>query len=539
MFNYSKILKYVFELLIFITFFSIIFKKGAYLVLVGRKPLILIILDGFGVGKNGNENAICAAKTPNLTALFSKFPVTEIGASGVDVGLPEGQMGNSEVGHTNIGAGRVIYQDLTRISNAIENGDFFNNEVLKRAILNCKANDSALHLMGLISDGGVHSHLNHLFALIRMAKENGLKKVYVHAFTDGRDVLPASGLSYVKVCEKKFAEIGVGKFATISGRFYAMDRDNRWVRVEKAYAAIVYGYGLKKLNAEQVLQDSYSASVTDEFVEPAVCLNSYTGLNENDSLIFFNFRPDRARELTRALTCEHFDGFNRNKGLVNVFFVSLTCYDETFTNCNVAFKPEDIKNIFGEFISNKGFKQLRIAETEKYAHVTFFFNGGREQPFKNETRILVKSPQVATYDLKPEMSAFEITDKVIESLNSSKFDVVILNYANCDMVGHTGVFSAAVRAVEVVDDCVGRVVETIQKLNGVALITADHGNIEKMLNERGEIFTAHTNNPVKFCVVGMECKLRSGGRLCDIAPTMLEILGLESPVEMTGKSLIL
>lgn len=504
-----------------------------------KKPLILIILDGFGVGGPGKENAIYSAKTPYLNKMFEKFPTTEIGASGADVGLPQGQMGNSEVGHTNIGAGRVIYQDLARISKAIDDGSFFENEVLKQAILNCKTKNSALHLMGLLSDGGVHSHVDHMFALLRMAKQNGLAKVYVHAFTDGRDVLPTSGLGFVKICEENFHKIGVGEFATISGRFYAMDRDNRWPRVEQAYRAIVFGEGVKKSCAVQVLEDSYINNVTDEFVVPSVCLNSYNGLNENDSVVFFNFRPDRARELTRALIFENFNEFKRKDGINNIFFVAMTQYDEKFKNCEVAFKPEEIKNTFGEFISEKGLRQLRIAETEKYAHVTFFFNGGREQPFKNEERVLVKSPQVATYDLKPEMSAYEVSDKVIESLNRGNIDVVILNYANCDMVGHTGVFDAAVKAVETVDECVNRVVEAVRNLDGVAIITADHGNAEKMLDESGNVFTAHTTNPVKFCVVGFDCKLRSGGRLCDIAPTMLEILGFSRPDEMTGKSLIL
>ena len=503
-----------------------------------RKPVILIILDGLGVGKNGPGNAAMAARTPVLSSAFKCNPTTEIKASGIDVGLPEGQMGNSEVGHTNIGAGRVVYQDLARINNEINSGSFFRNEVLKEAVLNCKNSGSAMHLIGLLSDGGVHSHLNHLFALLELAKQNGLERVFIHAFTDGRDVLPTSGLDYVKKCEKKLKEINVGKIATISGRYYAMDRDNRWERVKVAYDAMVLGKGVFISSATEAMEKSYEAGVTDEFVKPVVCVKNAQICN-NDSVVFFNFRPDRARELTKALTFENFDGFDREKGFFKTCFVSLTQYDERFNNCAVAFKPEKLQNTFGEVVSKLGFKQLRIAETEKYAHVTFFFNGGREEPFVNEERILVNSPKVATYDLKPEMSAYEVTESVIKSLESCKFDVIILNYANCDMVGHTGVFDAAVKAVEVVDECVGRVLKVVKKHDGVALITADHGNAEKMLNDKGEVFTAHTVNPVKFCVVGLNCKLRSGGKLCDIAPTMLEVLGLEKPIEMTGKSLLI
>lgn len=503
-----------------------------------KKPLILIILDGFGVGQNSKDvNAVLAAKTPVLSSVFENYPTTEIGASGFDVGLPNGQMGNSEVGHTNIGAGRIVFQDLARINKAVDDGSFFENEVLKKAILNCRQKGSAIHFMGLLSDGGVHSHLNHLFALLEMAKKNGLEKVFVHAFTDGRDVLPTSGLGYVKMCEKKLKELGVGKIATVSGRYYAMDRDNRWQRVKKAYDAIVLGKGPFVASATQVLEQAYADGVTDEFIEPVVCAKN-AQICDGDSVVFFNFRPDRARELTKAIILKKFDEFEREKGFIQTFFVSLTQYDENFENCEVAFLPEKLSNIFGEFISKKGLSQLRIAETEKYAHVTFFFNGGREEPFKNEKRILIKSPSVATYDLKPEMSAYEVTDAVVESLRSGEFDVVVLNYANCDMVGHTGVFEAAVKAVEAVDECVGRVIKTITEIGGVAIITADHGNVEKMLNEKGEVFTAHTTNPVKFCVVGFDCKLKSGGKLCDIAPTMLEILGLEQPEEMSGRSLL-
>lgn len=502
-----------------------------------KKPLILIILDGFGVSKTGAGNAIASAATPVLNSAFKNNPTTEISASGAAVGLPDGQMGNSEVGHTNIGAGRVVFQDLARISNAIADGSFFENETLKAAVLNCQKNGSALHLMGLLSDGGVHSHLSHLFALLKMAKNNGLEKVFVHVFTDGRDVLPTSGLSYVEACEQEMKKIGVGKIATVSGRYYAMDRDSRWNRVEKAYDAIVSGEGKFIPNAVEALKQAYFAGTTDEFIEPIVCTENGC-VCENDSVVFFNFRPDRARELTKALTFKEFDGFKRKKGFFKTFFVCLTQYDESLKNCAVAFEPEELKNTFGEFISKKGLRQLRIAETEKYAHVTFFFNGGREEPFENEERILIKSPAVATYDLKPEMSAYELTDEVVKNLKSGKFDVLILNYANCDMVGHTGVFKAAVRAVEVVDECVGRVLGVVEELGGVAIITADHGNAEKMLNEQGQVFTAHTTNPVKFCVVGFDCKLKTNGRLCDIAPTMLKILNLDKPAEMKGDSLL-
>ncbi len=506
--------------------------------LVNKKPLVLLILDGFGEGLNNSTNAIYMAKTPNLNSIFSNNSTTTINASGLDVGLPDGQMGNSEVGHTNIGAGRIVYQDLARINKAIDDGNFFENEVLIKAINNCNKNNSSLHLMGLLSDGGVHSHLNHLFALIEMAKNNGLNKIYVHAFTDGRDVSPSSGLSFVKLCEEKLNYMGVGKIATVSGRYYAMDRDNRWDRVKKAFDAIVNGEGLHAKKAVEAVENSYKLKVSDEFIEPTVCSN-YEGVCENDSLIFFNFRPDRARQLTQSIIFEKFDNFERKKGFLKTFFVCLTQFDKNFLNCEVAFKPVELKNTFGEFISKQGLKQLRIAETEKYAHVTFFFNGGQEQLFENEERILIKSPNVATYDLQPQMSAFEVTKTVVEQLESEKFDVVVLNYANCDMVGHTGNFAAAVKAVEVVDECVARVVETVKKLGGVAVITADHGNAEKMIDDKNEPFTAHTTNKVKFCVVGVDCKLRENGKLCDISPTLISILGLTKPVEMTGTSLII
>ncbi len=503
-----------------------------------KKPLILIILDGFGISSKTEGNAIKQAKTPNIDDMLKNWPTTSLNASGMDVGLPQGQMGNSEVGHTNIGAGRVVFQNLARINNAIEDGTFFKNETFLKAVENCKKNNSSLHIMGLLSDGGVHSHINHLYALLRLAKENALEKVYLHLFTDGRDTAPTSCEGYLKNLEENIKEIGVGKIATVSGRYYAMDRDNRWERVKKAYNAIVSGVGEEFSCAEDVIKNAYENGVTDEFIVPAVCEKKAT-LNENDSLIFFNFRPDRARQITKCITFENFNEFEREKGYFKVFFVCMTCYDEQFKNVFVAFNALELKNTFGEFISKKGLKQLRIAETEKYAHVTFFFNGGREEKFEGEDRILVNSPNVKTYDLKPEMSAFEVSEKVVLSLESLKYDVIILNFANCDMVGHTGNFDAAKKAVEAVDSCLFKVLEAVKKVGGVALVTADHGNAEEMFNEKGEALTSHTTNPVIFTVVFKDCKLKKSGRLCDIAPTMLQILGLKKPEEMTGESLIL
>lgn len=502
---------------------------------MAKKPLILIILDGFGIAPD-EGNAIKAAKRPNLDRLFAENPVTQIGASGMDVGLPEGQMGNSEVGHTNIGAGRIVYQELTRITKSIQEGDFYKNEALLSAIDNAKKNNGALHLIGLLSDGGVHSHNTHLYALVELAKRCGLQKVYVHALLDGRDVPPSSGRDFVAACADKLQEIGVGKIATVMGRYYAMDRDNRWERVEKAYAAMVYGEGVQASCPVQAVEDSYKEEVTDEFVVPVVC-DAEGAIQANDSVVFFNFRPDRAREITRTFVDPAFAGFERKKGFFPLTYVCMTQYDATMPNVQVAFKPQSLTNTFGEYISQKGLSQLRIAETEKYAHVTFFFNGGVEKQYEGEDRILVKSPKVATYDLQPEMSAYEVTDKLIEAINADKYDVIILNYANCDMVGHTGVFEAAKAAVEAVDKCVGRITDAIAAKGGVSLITADHGNADKMFEADGSPFTAHTTNPVPFCVVGYPCKLRKGGVLADIAPTMLKILGLPQPEEMTGKSI--
>ena len=501
-----------------------------------KKPLILIIMDGFGFGGH-KGNAIEAAKTPNLDRLFANNPLTRIGASGMDVGLPDGQMGNSEVGHTNIGAGRVVYQELTRITKAVDDGSFFENEELLKAMRNVKEKGTALHILGLLSDGGVHSHNSHLYAILEMAKRQGVQKVYVHALLDGRDVPPSSGKEYVRACVEKMEEMGIGKIATVMGRYYAMDRDNRWERVEKAYAAMVYGKGNRCVCPVQAVQDSYDANVTDEFVVPTVCAEN-AQISADDSIIFFNFRPDRAREITRCFVDESFDGFSREKGFFPLHYVCMTQYDATMPNVDVAFRPQSLKNTFGEYISDKGLTQLRIAETEKYAHVTFFFNGGVEKTYPGEDRVLVASPKVATYDLQPEMSAYEVTDQCIRRIESGQYDVIILNFANCDMVGHTGVFEAAVKAVEAVDTCVGRVTDAIAKMGGVSLITADHGNADKMVAEDGEPFTAHTTNPVPFCVVGYPCRLRTGGRLADIAPTMLKVMGLPQPEEMDGESII-
>ena len=496
-----------------------------------------MILDGFGIAPD-EGNAIAAAKKPNLDKIFAENPHTQIGASGLDVGLPDGQMGNSEVGHTNIGAGRIVYQELTRITKSAQEGDMDKNPALLKAMENAKENGKALHLMGLLSDGGVHSHNTHLYALLEMAKRQGLEKVFVHCFMDGRDVPPSSGKDYVKELMDKLEEIGVGKIATVMGRYYAMDRDNRWERVEKAYAAMVYGEGLEADCPLCAMQNSYDNDVTDEFVVPTV-VKGAEPIEAGDSVIFYNFRPDRAREITRTLVDPDFTGFERKKGFFPLTYVCMTQYDATMPNVEVAYKPESLENTFGEYISKQGMTQLRIAETEKYAHVTFFFNGGVEKQYPGEDRILVKSPAVATYDLQPEMSAYEVTDKMVEAVKSGKYDALILNYANCDMVGHTGVFEAAVKAVEAVDTCVGRVVEAVKEMGGCVLLTADHGNADKMVDTDGEPFTAHTTNPVPFCVINHPCQLREGGRLADIAPTMLKVLGLPQPAEMTGESIIL
>ena len=508
-----------------------------------KKPLVLCILDGFGRNDSEYGNAIKSAATPNISKLFAENPKTYIGASGMDVGLPNGQMGNSEVGHTNIGAGRVVYQELTRITKSITDGDFFQNQALCGAVDNAFENGKALHLFGLLSDGGVHSHNEHLYALLRLAREKGLTKVFVHCFLDGRDVAPTSGADFVKELQDKCDEIGVGKIATVMGRYYAMDRDNRWERVEKAYAAMVYGEGIKADNAEAAVRASYEQidaegkNITDEFVVPTV-LAEGAKISDGDSVIFFNFRPDRAREITRTFVDPDFTGFERKTGFMKLYYVCMTQYDASMPNVEVAFKPQVLTNTLGEYLSAQGKTQLRIAETEKYAHVTFFFNGGVEKISEGEERVLVNSPKVATYDLKPEMSAFEVATKACENIESGKFDVVILNFANCDMVGHTGIFDAAKAAVQAVDTCVGKVMASVVKMGGSAIITADHGNADKMYEPDGSPFTAHTTNPVPFVVVNYPCTLREGGKLCDIAPTMLKMMGLAKPAEMTGESII-
>ena len=507
---------------------------------MNRKPVMLMILDGFGINPNEKGNAVAIANTPNIDKLKKTWPTTIIHTSGLDVGLPEGQMGNSEVGHTNIGAGRIVYQDLTRITKSIQDGDFFSIKEFSDAIDNCKKNNSNLHIMGLLSDGGVHSHIRHLIALLEFAKRKDFENVYVHCFMDGRDTPPTSGEGYIAKLEEKMKEKGVGKIATIEGRFYAMDRDKRWNRVKEAYDAMVNGVGEEATSALGAIEASYQKEVFDEFVKPTVICNGdspVATIKDNDSVIFFNFRPDRAREITRTLVDKDFNEFETKK--MNLFFVCFTQYDETMPNVKIAFKPETLVNTFGEYISKKGLKQLRIAETEKYAHVTFFFNGGEEKEYEGEDRILVPSPKVETYDLKPEMSALEVTDKVVEAINSGKYDSIILNYANPDMVGHTGSLEAAVKAVETIDGCIGKVVEAIEKQNGVLIITADHGNAEQMIDYKtGEPQTAHTTNPVPLILVGLEGVKLKEGKLADLAPTMLDIMGLEKPQEMTGESLI-
>ncbi len=501
-----------------------------------KKPLVLTILDGYGLNTPDKYNAIAMANTPVMDRLWDENPHTTLQASGLAVGLPDGQMGNSEVGHTNIGAGRVVYQELTRITKDINEGTFFEVPEFINAFEKAKANGGAVHFIGLLSNGGVHSHNTHLYALIEMAKRMGTP-AYVHGILDGRDVPPSSAADFVAELEDKMAEIGAGKVATLMGRFYAMDRDKRWDRVERAYRAMTQAQGIQADNGVEAVKASYANGVTDEFVEPTVVCKDGV-VKDGDSVIFFNFRPDRAREITRAFVDREFDGFARDQ-IKNLYYVCFTQYDATMPNVQVAFKPQSLENTFGEYLSKCGKTQLRIAETEKYAHVTFFFNGGVEAEYAGEDRVLVASPKVATYDLQPEMSAVEVCDKVVERIESGKYDAIILNFANCDMVGHTGVFGAAVKAVETVDECVGRVEAAVKKMGGVMLITADHGNADYMFEESGEPFTAHTTNPVPFIVVGMDCLLREGGVLADIAPTMLKIMDVAQPDEMTGKSIIL
>lgn len=507
---------------------------------MAKKPVALIIMDGFGYNPDSYGNAIMAAKTPNLDKYMNEQPNTIIGASGLCVGLPDGQMGNSEVGHTNIGAGRIVYQMLVKISKSIEDGEFFKNPALVHSMENAKKNHSALHVMGLLSPGGVHSHMTHLFGIVEMAKQFGLEQVYIHAYLDGRDVPPSSAAEYMQETVEKLNEIGLGKIATIAGRFYAMDRDNAWDRVEKAYSALVYGEGVQETDPVQAIKNSYANEVTDEFMLPTV-VDKNGMIKENDSVIFMNFRPDRARQITRAFVDPEFTGFERKNGYFPVHFVCMAQYDATMPNVEIAFPPEELSMTLGEYLSKCGKTQLRIAETQKYAHVTFFFNGGEERQFEGEDRILIKSPDVETFDMKPEMSAYEVTDAVLKAIESEKYDVIILNYANCDMVGHTGVFNAAVEAVEAVDTCVGKVVEAVLAKGGAALITADHGNADKMYEADGSPFTAHTTNPVPFIVVGVGQKtLRTeGGVLADLSPTILKLMDLPQPEEMTGNSLIM
>ena len=503
-----------------------------------KQPLALIILDGFGCREETKGNAIAAARTPHLDRLMASCPHTRIGASGMDVGLPDGQMGNSEVGHTNIGAGRIVYQELTRITKSFDEGEALGNPALTAAMENARRPGQALHLMGLLSDGGVHSHIRHLYGLMEMARRFAVERVDLHCFMDGRDVPPTSGIEFIAALQQKIKELGLGQIATVSGRYYAMDRDNRWERVKLAYDAIVNGEGNKNPDPVAVMQKSYDAGVTDEFIVPTVVTEG-AGIKAGDSVIFFNFRPDRARELTRALVDPDFAGFEREKGFFPLTYICMTQYDATMPNVEVAYRPESLANTLGEYLSRLGKTQLRIAETEKYAHVTFFFNGGVEAPYEGEDRVLIPSPKVATYDLQPEMSAYAVTDEAVRRIESGRYDVIILNYANCDMVGHTGVFEAAVKAVEAVDTCLGRLLAALEKAGGRAFLTADHGNADQMADENGAPFTAHTTNPVPFVAIGFgDVTLRSGGRLADIAPTMLQAMGLPQPEEMTGRSLL-
>ncbi len=506
---------------------------------MSKKPTVLVIMDGFGLAPAGPGNAIAAAATPNLDALFAANPVSKLSASGLDVGLPDGQMGNSEVGHTNIGAGRVVFQDLPKITKAIQDGDFFENPAYKDAMLAAKNAGKAVHIYGLMSTGGVHSHITHIQAAVKMAHDLGCPKIFVHCFMDGRDVPPTSGKGFVEQMKETCDQYGA-QIATISGRYYAMDRDTNWDRVERAYKAMVYGESDQKFIGDPVgaMQASYDAGVTDEFVVPVITAENAL-IGEGDSIIFMNFRPDRAREITRTFVDPDFAGFPRKKGFFHVNYVCTTSYDASMPNVVIAFPKESLNNIFGEYISAKGMTQLRIAETEKYAHVTFFFNGGTETVFPGEDRVLIPSPKVATYDLQPEMSAPAVTDAVVERIESGAYDVVILNFANCDMVGHTGVFEAAVKAVETVDTGVGRVVEAVKKMGGVCFITADHGNADRMLEDDGTTpYTAHTTNLVPFCAVGLPGVNLQDGRLCDIIPTMLDAMALPQPPEMTGHSLL-
>lgn len=511
---------------------------------MSKKPTVLMILDGYGLNDKEHGNAVAEAKTPVMDKLMREEPFVEGNASGMAVGLPDGQMGNSEVGHLNMGAGRIVYQELTRITKEIKDGTFFENPALLKAIENCKNNDSALHMFGLLSDGGVHSHNTHLYGLLELAKRNGISKVYVHCFLDGRDTPPASGKSYAEALEAEMKKIGVGEIASVMGRYYAMDRDNNYDRVKFAYDALTKGEGETAASGPDAIASSYEKGETDEFVKPTVVVRDgkpVATITDNDSVIFFNFRPDRAREITRAFCDDDFKGFERESRL-QITFVCFSDYDPTILNKEVAFHKVAVTNTFGEWIAANGMTQARIAETEKYAHVTFFFNGGVEQPNKGEDRILVNSPKVATYDLLPQMSAYEVCDKLVEAITSDNYDVIVVNFANPDMVGHTGVEEAAIRAVEVVDECVGEAVEAVRKVDGTMFICADHGNAEQLVDyDNGEPFTAHTTNPVPFILVNYDesYTLRKGGCLADIIPTLIQIIGKEQPKEMTGESLLI
>lgn len=511
---------------------------------MSKKPTVLMILDGYGLNEKTEGNAVKEAKTPVMDKLMQEYPFVKGYASGMAVGLPDGQMGNSEVGHLNMGAGRIIYQELTKITKAIQDGDFFENPALLDAVKNAKDNGTSLHMFGLLSDGGVHSHNTHLYALLELAKKEGLKKVYVHCFLDGRDTPPASGKDYVQQLSDKMQEIGTGEIASVMGRYYAMDRDNRWDRVELAYNAMVKGIGHTADSGVAAVQQSYDDGKNDEFVLPTVVVKNgapVATIQDNDSVIFFNFRPDRAREITRTFCCDHFEGFKRGDR-IKTCYVCFTEYDETIPNKEVAFHKTAITNTFGEFLAANNMKQARIAETEKYAHVTFFFNGGVEEPNAGEDRILVKSPKVPTYDMQPEMSAYEVCDNLVNAIKSGKYDVIIINFANPDMVGHTGIENAAVKAIEAVDGCVGRAVDAIKEVDGQMFICADHGNAEQLVDyETGDPFTAHTTNPVPFILVNADPSytLKEDGVLADIAPTLIELMGMEQPKEMTGKSLLI
>ena len=511
---------------------------------MSKKPTVLMILDGFGLNDKTEGNAVYQAETPNIDALMKEYPFVRGNASGLAVGLPDGQMGNSEVGHLNMGAGRIVYQDLTKITKAIEDGDFFKNKALLDGIENVKKNNSALHLYGLLSDGGVHSHNTHLYGLLRLAAQQGVEKVYVHCFMDGRDTSPTSGKGYIEELEAQMKEIGTGEIATIIGRYYVMDRDNRWERVEKAYRALTLGEGLQADDAVSSMQASYDNGVTDEFIVPTVITENgapVATINDGDSIIFFNFRPDRAREITRCFCMDELEGFERGPRK-QVTYICFTEYDVTIPNKEIAFVKEELVNTFGQYLADKGLKQARIAETEKYAHVTFFFNGGVEKPNEGEDRILVNSPKVATYDLKPEMSAYEVCENLVNAIKSDKYDVIIINFANPDMVGHTGVLKAAIAAVHAVDECVGRAVEAVKEVGGQMFLCADHGNSEQLIDyDTGESFTAHTTNPVPFILINADpsYSLMEGGCLADIAPTLIDMMGMEQPSEMTGHSLLI